>query len=553
MDSDDTREPDDVKRREKELQLQLNPPVYQHGYVKLEVDKINARSEGQPGSWKPACAKKAVKVADDMTGAREEKGLLFNVSTAPTNVSSLRPFTDYASPQSNERFSEPGIGPSNACKTEPRKVSREGRMHSLEGTATLYPSNATSSSSSKASTSKDHKLSSSVVNSRSVTPPPNISTAPGGRQPKASSWTFQQANALNQKSGDESSSTKKPAVKNPRPTQRSWFLSEVLSQLSNGRSPPLSILSTATTVPPLLTMDTASAGRPPYILSTRSSSPIAVIGEGAQNEKASSASREDTIETTPASDAIADSKVEASPSSAAGPSPSQPSEHIWSKCNPLSPEEVLLNPLTLTKLAELQADAPLFLPANADRLWYTGFVKPWNDFSKDALAFWFSEACRCGFDSIADHPMIPARVTEREHELSQSGQGAGFLQAFFQREVLETMQKIYIRLSEEELFPAEGPTEIFLGDIADEDLGNAEQKWEPTYIVKASRNAEDESLRVLGQVEYLGGRPDALTTAIRELTRNSWGSLRCVLGTYINTLCHSLSSISSNLRCESGY
>lgn len=552
MDSDDIREPDDVKRRENELQLQLNPHVYQHGYVKLEVDKIDSLSEGQPVPRKSNGEMEVVKVADDVKGAQEES-LLHDPSTAPTNVSSLRPFTDYAFPQSNERFSEPGIGPSTVRKTEQRKVNCECRMHSLEETTTPQLPKATSSSFCKASTFRDYKLSSSVVNSRSVTPPPNISTAPGGRQPRASFRTLQPAGGLNQISGDESSSTKKPAVKNPRPTQRSWFLSEVLSQLSIGRSPPLSILSTATTVPPLLTMDTASAGRPPYISSTRSSSPIAVIGEGAQNDKASSGSREITIETTPASDAIADSKVEASPSSAAGPSPSQPSEHIWSKCNPLSPEEVLLNPLTLTKLPELQADAPLFLPANADRLWYTGFVKPWKDFSKDALAFWSSKACRCGFDAIADHPMIPARVTEREHELSQSGQGAAFLETFFQREALETMQKIYIRLSEEELFPADGPTEIFLGDVADEDLGNAEQKWEPSYIIKASRNAEDESLRVLGQVEYLGGRPGALTTAIRELTRNSWGSLRCVLGTYIITLCHSLSSISSNLRCESGY
>lgn len=127
--------------------------------------------------------------------------------------------------------------------------------------------------------------------------------------------------------------------------------------------------------------------------------------------------------------------------------------------------------------------------------------------------------------------MIPARIGQHESELIKKGDGASILHASFQREVLDTMQRIFMRLSEEEIFPEDGPEEIFLGDIDDEDLGNAEQKWEPSYIIKAARDAQDESLRVLGQVEYLGGRPGALTTAVKDLTKCSWGSLRCVLGT----------------------
>jgi hypothetical protein len=36
--------------------------------------------------------------------------------------------------------------------------------------------------------------------------------------------------------------------------------------------------------------------------------------------------------------------------------------------------------------------------------------------------------------------------------------------------------------------------------------------------------------RFTGEVEYLGGKPGALTWAIEEAAKNTWGSLRCVLG-----------------------
>ncbi len=75
----------------------------------------------------------------------------------------------------------------------------------------------------------------------------------------------------------------------------------------------------------------------------------------------------------------------------------------------------------------------------------------------------------------------------------------------------------------------EAPEMVEIREPKDGDIGNEGCPWMPGYIVHATTTDGVET-RMIGHVEYLGGRPMALSWAIKEQVNNSWGSLRCVLG-----------------------
>lgn len=52
----------------------------------------------------------------------------------------------------------------------------------------------------------------------------------------------------------------------------------------------------------------------------------------------------------------------------------------------------------------------------------------------------------------------------------------------------------------------------------------------PAFVVRSKAASGKDEVRLVGHAEYLGGRPGALTAAIKNVGRNTWGSLRCVLG-----------------------
>jgi hypothetical protein len=198
------------------------------------------------------------------------------------------------------------------------------------------------------------------------------------------------------------------------------------------------------------------------------------------------------------------------------------------KRTPVSPEGMLLHPLSIQNLPAPKTDEALFLPADAERTWYTGFVKPWNNFHKEAYTYWRSTHLRNALDEVRSYRFIPPVAGTID---TGSDAGPNILHMQFSRETLLGIQKVYVLLmSTQTMRQNKQPNKIWLGDPEDEDLNNAESAWKPSYVVKASRNADDETTRMLGQVEYLGGRLSALTWAISQQYMNSWGSLRCVLG-----------------------
>lgn len=76
------------------------------------------------------------------------------------------------------------------------------------------------------------------------------------------------------------------------------------------------------------------------------------------------------------------------------------------------------------------------------------------------------------------------------------------------------------------------PERVFLGKASDEDLGNTEFWWDPKFVVRAKPVEGDDETRLIGHVEFMAGRAGALTAAIRDVAKNTWDSLRCVLGEF---------------------
>ncbi|KAJ4365486.1 hypothetical protein N0V95_000421 [Ascochyta clinopodiicola] len=69
-----------------------------------------------------------------------------------------------------------------------------------------------------------------------------------------------------------------------------------------------------------------------------------------------------------------------------------------------------------------------------------------------------------------------------------------------------------------------------MGNAEDEDIANEDCVWEPCYVIKFREFVGEYHTRLIGHVEYLAGKPGALSEAYRLRQTAKWGSLRCVLG-----------------------
>jgi hypothetical protein len=72
--------------------------------------------------------------------------------------------------------------------------------------------------------------------------------------------------------------------------------------------------------------------------------------------------------------------------------------------------------------------------------------------------------------------------------------------------------------------------ECELGVAEDEEIVNEDCIWQPSYVVKFRDFGRDPETRLIGHVEFLAGRPGALTEAYELRKTAKYGSLRCVLG-----------------------
>jgi hypothetical protein len=196
----------------------------------------------------------------------------------------------------------------------------------------------------------------------------------------------------------------------------------------------------------------------------------------------------------------------------------------------------ILQPFRTDYLPEPTSDAPLFLPANDERIWYTGWLNRWGDFRQLAHDSWISQNTKIAFDEIKGDSVDAPRAADPI--AGEDIQGPKILEDHFSREVLEVVEKVYGRLLATTTMQETGGDTVPAG-VVTVNLAEA--------IVSAIRSPEftacaitadgDEELRLVGHVEYLGGRPGALTWAVKENAKNSRGSLRCVLGELSDITC----------------
>jgi hypothetical protein len=388
------------------------------------------------------------------------------------------------------------------------------------------------SSSTVATQPESPRVSASVVNSPSVTPPPNVSTAPVGHaQPRSIAETLEprrgpDTSTTTVNTGSEEIDTTRPSVPSSgadcsgstssaamttdgeggsatpeNETSGAHALVAITRRTSITITAPEIVVAAPEIDPPQLTMTTASRG--PSSVSTSSNTTTATAETRDDHGRAAEA---DASTSTTASPAIVTT--------------------TWSKRKPLSPGGTILHALKTQTLPAPKANEALFLPADAECTWYTGFLQLWESFNKDATKYWKSAHLRDAFDHIKSYPMVPPPSVGVTND-----HGSKLLHLYFEREALGVIQEVYNMLTNTPTMRDDKqPNKLWLGNANDEDLGNTDFEQKPSYTIKASRNAKDEAIRALGQVEYLGGKKGALTWAVSEQYKNTWGSLRCVLG-----------------------
>jgi hypothetical protein len=481
-----------------------------HGFFHPKPKVSTPRTPGSPAS---ASSKKTVRFEDDDKCAKPA-----NVPARPPLPVSIDPPRSTPSPPPRRKvrpirtetkisppidFDEDLFGPTVA-RVRPLSRPQTGpgssaRELSLSGTARP---GTTDCSSTVPGNSKAYRISSSVTNSPSVTPPPSVSTAPSRA-------------VQSKRTGAEGSSA----------SEISALLSKATSQIAITPGP---LITPATLVSPQAIMENAKPNLALYshfASASASGMLLDVKMEDYKKQKGPFNYMNDTVMTgTDVADSMEDAALSSATSSA---HPSQLNS-AWNKRKPLSPREIMLRPLNI-ELPEPKEDEALFLPQDADRSWYLGYLKSWTEFNAEAIEFWKNKGIRGAFDDLKAYPIRPSAT---DPDITSDSHGFEILYSQFRSEVLDVMQNVYNKLMEFSRLQRDSvPDELFLGSPDEEDIGNDDMGWEPSYIIKTSGGGNDEAVRILGQAEYLGGRKGALTRAIKEVSMNSWGSLRCVLGT----------------------
>jgi hypothetical protein len=175
------------------------------------------------------------------------------------------------------------------------------------------------------------------------------------------------------------------------------------------------------------------------------------------------------------------------------------------------------------------ADEPLFMPSDTRRVWYTGWLEPWKDFREIAHNSWDNEVTKLAFNEIkGDAVDVAAEPTV--HEYSQGP--ARRLEDHFRREVLEVVEKVYSKLLATTAMQEAGSDTIPAGisTVNPADLLSGAVSAPSFAVYAIAGDGDNGVMRLVGHTEYLGGRWGALTWAVKENAKNTWGSLRCVLG-----------------------
>lgn len=204
----------------------------------------------------------------------------------------------------------------------------------------------------------------------------------------------------------------------------------------------------------------------------------------------------------------------------------------WTNRRHLSAKDIILRPLQGSIVRE-DPDLTLFLPAGAQRRWYTGFLKHWSEYQKSANTFWAGQRWQSAFDEIKGIPIPPPAPADPS--LMEKDHPSTTVARYILCEAIDIVNKIYNLLLETQAMQGSIMSKyvgVSFGEEEDICRGKAPAFFIEFLSAEGQPVVEGlkEEAHMVGHVELLGGRPGALTWAVQEQKRNTWGSLRSVLG-----------------------
>lgn len=136
-----------------------------------------------------------------------------------------------------------------------------------------------------------------------------------------------------------------------------------------------------------------------------------------------------------------------------------------------------------------------------------------------------------GFENL-EQRSIRALSKMFNPKITVNRKNAALFECDFEDTALYPVQDIIAALLETDCFQRwTRLRECILGDADDEDIASEDCVWAPRYVVRFGNFGESHfDTRLIGHVEFLGGRPGALSEACGMGSMMKWGSLRCVLG-----------------------
>ncbi|KAI8933629.1 hypothetical protein NX059_009354 [Plenodomus lindquistii] len=172
-------------------------------------------------------------------------------------------------------------------------------------------------------------------------------------------------------------------------------------------------------------------------------------------------------------------------------------------------------------------------PVEVTKLWYLGALKHWKSYQEETSEYQKSKEYIQACHDAESLLLAPLKTLHPSAKTSDNG--AQQLKDFVQEEILEVVNMVYNEVlqsptKQQSCDDIDMPAITFLAGSCDDDLGSDSCTWNPTWALRAISGDGEEDTKIVGHMEYMDGEPGALTRAIKDSTKMSWGSLRCVLG-----------------------
>ncbi|KAJ4988155.1 hypothetical protein SVAN01_06407 [Stagonosporopsis vannaccii] len=187
---------------------------------------------------------------------------------------------------------------------------------------------------------------------------------------------------------------------------------------------------------------------------------------------------------------------------------------------PRSQKSVLLNPISINHS---------LLPTNTPSA--PMFNSPYDEkerFKDEVLNQWVNERYTDAFDELQG---THASDCVYNRKIMIQRDNAELFESDFEDDVVLPVQAVMGMLLSTKHFQKRTRTRVCnLADAEDEDIATEDCVWAPRYVIRFANFGERSETRLIGHVEFLAGRPGALSKAYNIRQTAKWASLRCVLG-----------------------